>query len=445
MIKKIFAGAFIACAALGAMAAGDGDGDTMYLIKGDHVVGKYSVDDVDYVSFRLPEGVQENDIWLQIDSKSKNTVEYTVNTISPLTAYAHNIVSYYDVNYTSLDSEGESFENLTDEKKVEMLKLTLATSAYVGVGTQTFNQRDYEYDGGSSSWSRFSVVPGTHYYLCAWEVDPNDQSPKDFFTFIEFDTDAPGKSYCDIDFTLKGLNDYGVAFDVTGSDVYYVRTAWGPASAMDLYAEVYGVDFLMGTFGEVYELDFLQGFGDLQPDVENATWPLNGSGEYVLYVRAYDADGDMTEKKFEFSIQEEVEVKGPEINILSKVKGPGFVSVNFEITPSNIAEGYVRLCGENFVDDRLNMGYELYEVAMGGDAIDITNDINTTGEYTFSSQDVDEEWKALLIYAVDADGRRTTQRINFYPDTESEWSIYNPVYKAPVKTRCGARMPQLVK
>jgi len=34
--------------------------ENMYLIKGNQVVAKYNVDDVDYVSFSLPEGVTES-------------------------------------------------------------------------------------------------------------------------------------------------------------------------------------------------------------------------------------------------------------------------------------------------------------------------------------------------------------------------------------------------
>ena len=33
------------------------------------------------------------------------------------------------------------------------------------------------------------------------------------------------------------------------------------------------------------------------------------------------------------------------------------------------------------------------------------------------------------------DGKTTVLRVNFFPDTESEWSVYNPVYKAKKKVR----------
>lgn len=435
MIKQLISAALIAATALGAAA----QHDTMYLVKGDRVVGKYGVDEVDYMSFTLPQGVIDNNLWLTIDSKGKNTVTYTVNTVNPAIAYAHNIVSYYDVNYMSLSYESASFDDLDEAKRIEMLQATLQGGAYLGMDTQTFTQTDYQLDG-ANQLSRFSVVPGTKYFLCAWEVDALSQKPLDNFVFTEFTTDAPGASDCKIEFSFKRLNERGVAFNIESQGVYYIRTAWGMRTTMDMYVQTYGLDHLLGTFGEVYDPDFLKGFGEVEPDVENATWPTNGNGEYVLYVRAYDLAGNITDQRLEVAIEEEVEKKGPEINIFSKEKGPGFVNVNFEISPSNVEEAYVRLCGENFVDDRLNMGYELHEVAQGGDAEDITATINRLGEYTFSAQGIDEEWKALLITALSKEGKRTTLRINFFPDTETEWSIYKPVYKAPASAKAPRRI-----
>ncbi|MDO4320240.1 MAG: hypothetical protein Q4C34_06645 [Bacteroidales bacterium] len=203
---------------------------------------------------------------------------------------------------------------------------------------------------------------------------------------------------------------------------------------MDAFVEIYGLDYLMGMFGQSWELEYLQGSGDLGEGISNSIWPVEESGKYVMLVRAYDLNGDITDRRFEFDIEVGGDVvAGPSITIFSKTKGDGTVSVNFEIAPSNVEEAYVRLCGENFVDDRLNMGYELHELAMGGDAEDITSAINTLGEYTFSATDIDAEWKSLLIYAMDKDGHRTTLRINFYPDTMTGWSIDDPVYKTPAR------------
>lgn len=426
MVKKILAAAFAFALAATAYA----EYDTMYLVKDSRVVGKYPTEGVDYISFTKPEGVDEGNIWLSVNEKGKNSVTYTVNTLSPMVAYAHNVLSYYDVNYNALSYEGSMFDDLPDEAKINILKLSLQSSAYVAAGTNTFTQHDHEFDGTASALPYFSVVPGTRHFVVAWEIDPSTQEPKETLVYTEFTTDQAGESTCDVSFTYKRMNKHGIAFNVAGSGVYYLRTAWGLRDVMDAYVQTYGMDFLMGTFGEIYDLDFLQGTGDFADGIENATWPTDGTGDYVLFVRAYDAAGDLTEKRFDFHVEETAE-QGPDIRIFSKSKGEGFVDVNLEIAPSDVAEAYVRLCQENFVDDRLNMGYELGEIACGGDATDITSSINNTGEYTFRATGLENEWKALLVYAKDAKGHSTTLRINFFPDADTEWAIYKPVYKAP--------------
>lgn len=55
MYKNILVAALAASLSLGAFAQ-----EKMYLIKGNEVVAKYNVGDVDYVSFELPEGVEDN-------------------------------------------------------------------------------------------------------------------------------------------------------------------------------------------------------------------------------------------------------------------------------------------------------------------------------------------------------------------------------------------------
>ncbi|MDO4320239.1 MAG: hypothetical protein Q4C34_06640 [Bacteroidales bacterium] len=168
MIKSLLAAAVMVSATLGAMAESY---DTMYLIKGDHVVGKYKVDDVDYATFTLPEGVSDDNISLSVDKVGKNTVTYTVSTVNPTISYAHNIISDYQLDDMAMMYEGDFFANLDDESKLLIMQYTLMSNGYLGAGTKTYSQLDYQLDG-TNGQSRFSVVPGTHYYLCAWEVDP---------------------------------------------------------------------------------------------------------------------------------------------------------------------------------------------------------------------------------------------------------------------------------
>lgn len=394
MKKNIFITAALALASLSASA----QSETMYLVKGDRVVGKYNVEDVDYATFTLPQDVTDSNIWLNVDKTGKNTVTYTINTVNDYTAYAHNIISYYEANYVAMDMFGDMIENLDDESREYCLKLSLSTNAFVSAGTRTFTQTDYQEDG---TGMRFNVTPGTKYYLCAWEIDASSQEPLDLFVYDTLETQAPAQSQATLDVSFKRFNEEGTAFNITGSDdILYVVTTWGYKEGMELYRQAYGLDFLLGTFGQRFSLETLQGDGELRPGVENATWPVNDSGEYILYIRAYDKNGDSLDREITVKY-EGTAAEGPQIKIWDKEKSIGRVKLNFEITPSNVEEAYVRMLDENTVDDRINDGYKYYEIASGGDAIDITREINTLGEYTFEQTGVPNTWQAILIYAKD--------------------------------------------
>lgn len=432
-MNRIILSAAVAIAALSVSA----ENETMYLVKGDRVVSKYAAGAVDYITFNLPDGVNDEAIWLTVDKVGKNNVTYTVNTAGANVAYAHNLLSYYDVNYTAMDMFGDMLEDLDEESFLACLKYTLSTNAFVGIGKNTFTQNDYQQYDPSSEMYRFKVTPGTKYYLCAWEVDPSTTEPLETFAYTELTTEKPEEVDLNLNVIQTGYNDHGMILKFTGfPGILYVTTCWGMKNQMEAYEKVYGRDFLMGTFGQNWDLDFLAGTGDLEPGVENATWPVYDAGEYIMYVNAYDSEGNIQEKTFVFEYTSSTGEEVPVINVLTKEKGDGFVKVNFEITPSNVDEAYVRLCSENFVDDRLNMGYTYPEISMGGTSIDITNDINKTGEYTFTESDLEEQWYSLLIYAKLKTGGVTTLRVNFYPDNDGEWSIYKP-FHAPAKKGIG--------
>ncbi len=428
------------CASLAVALTAAAQDQTMYLVKNDRVVAKYAVDAVDYIAFELPDNVSRDNVWLTIDNVGKNTVTYTVNTSGSDIGYGHNLLSYWDVNYNSLDMLGEMYDDLDEDAKVSILQYTLSMNAFLGVGTAKYTQNDFEQYSNYSEANRFSVQPGTKYFLCVWEADPVTSEPLETFVYDTLTTEAPDEVNLGLDVTMDEVTIYGMALNFTGNDdVLYVRTAWGMKSAMESYETVYGRDFLMGTFGQNWSLEFLAGTGDLQPGVANATWPVYDSGEYVMYVDAYSKKGNVQRAKYIFEYEDASVGDAPTITVLNRDKGDGRVSVNFEIIPSNVEEAYVRLLSENTVDDRLNMGYTYPELAKGGDAIDITNEINRLGEYTYTNNEVPEEWNALLIYAQGKEGGETTLRINFYPDSDTEWSVYDPKH-APGKVPAVKRL-----
>lgn len=409
--------------------------ETLYLVKGDRVVGKYNVDDVDYATFNLPPDVNESQIWLDVNSVGKNTVTYTVNTAGDNVAYAHNIISSYDVDLFALNYYDSPFDELEEGTQALILQTYLSYSAYVGIGTHTFTQTDYVDDGtGTADYvSRFSVRPNVKYYLCAWEIDPTTEEPGETFEFTTFTTLPYGQSQLSLSAKVAGIeyvadDEAHITFDITGdSDILYVMTLYGMADVLPYYIETFGFDYTLYTFGSTYSLDELK---------DDSTWPAYESGEYVLYVCGFDANGDMVMAYPAIAdVKFDAEKSGPTISVFSKSASSGAISVNFEISPSNVEEAYVRLLPENTVDDRLNMGYTLPELAMGGDAIDITSSINTLGEYTYTNNELTEQWYSLLIYAKDKEGGSTVARINVFPDNDPVWDLNLNVAHAPKKIR----------
>lgn len=427
--KNLLTAAAIMASSLGLNAQTEENGN-MYLIKDNRVVGKYGVEAVDYVSFKLPEGVVESNLWLNVDNVGKNTVTYTVGAISEAITYAHGIISEWDAEYAALDTEGDSFVNLTDEQQLGILKALLPYSTvYLGIGTHTQTFTDWQSDG----YTHIHVTPGTKYYLCAWEVDPVTQEPFDTFVHTDFTTDAPGQSSATLDVSFKRQNEEGLAFNFAASpEILYVTTIFGEREMMEMYMEYFGEEQVFGMFGQSWTIAELQGESEIGGGIEAATWPAWDSGEYVLLVRGYDANGNMAARTV-YAEYAATQTQGPVITIGPKSKGNGSVSVNFEISPSNVEEAYVRMMSENAVDDKLNVGYELWEIATGGDASDITANINRDGEYTFRASGLDETWRTIIIYAKDNAGGRTAQRINFNVFEGSNWSIPNPVSYAPAR------------
>lgn len=410
--------------------------EIMYLIKGDQVVAKYDVDDIDYATFHLPEGVVDAPLRLSVDNVGKNNITYTVSATNQNTAYAHGIISEWDLWYGAMDNFGTTFDELDDSEKLQLLKAYLPYVAYLGIGTGSYTQTDWADDGLGN---RQNVRPGTKYYLCAWQVDPVTQMPLDFFDFTDVSTLEPGESTGTLDITFIRQNAEGLAFDFSVSNnIQYIVVSYGPKSQMESFVEFYGKDLIMGVFGQIWTIDELSGMNPEKPEIENATWPIDGGGEYVLMARAVDNYGNVKDVDV-YATAEDDEEKGPEISIFSRSKEPGKVSVNFEINPSNVEEAYVRMMDMNLCDDRLNMGYELHELATGGDAIDVTSDINRLGEYTFTSAEVPDAWQTLLIMAKDSEGKRTTLRMDFLTLEGSEWGDYNPVYKVAGKRRISVR------
>lgn len=415
MIKKLFIiMTFITGTILTAGAQEDTENQFVYLIKGNQVVGKYSVEDVDYVSFHLPEGVTENPVTLTIDDAGKNYITYTVNTLNPSTKYAHCTVAEHTVDYLLQEYCGTTLAEATPDDMKSALYYSMSFYGFEAAGTDTYTIRD-GYDDGYGTI--IEVIAGQRYIACVWELDDNYDVIGDPY-YQTVNTLPAGDSQSVLDVEYAGLDDTGSAtfnFNI-GSDIVRVRTLYGLKDMMSWYIQRFGYDYTMIVFGQSYLPEEL-GEG-------SAGWPVIDEDDYIIYALGIDSEGNWVKAECEAHIVPPArEEQGPQIKIFSKEKGDGKVSVNFEITPSNVDEAYIRLMSENDADDRLNEGYTLAEIASGGDAVDITGEINKWGEYTYTNNEVPRGWESLLIMGRNSDGTTVT-RINFHAFQEgSEWDI----------------------
>lgn len=429
-MKKIILASILAAATMPAIAQQQQD---MYLIKDDHVVAKYNVDDVDYVSFSLPEGVTDSPLWVETGNVAKNSITYSVKTTSPMTAYAHGIVTWNTLNNYALSYYDDEFNNLPEGTQVILMKAALQQVGYVGFGNYEYTMTDWQDDGTGNEYytSRFSVRGGLKYFVMAQEIDINTQEPLDTFFYTTVETPQPGKSPYTLDVKVARAADEQVELDFTGSDdnLLYCLVGIMEKNTAAVLTDLYGADYIFNTWAYPWDMANLK---------DSPVWNVFDSGEYRVMVRGVDANGDVVDAQCDFTYVSTSAGQGPEIKFYSHdCTADGSLSVNFEITPSNVTEAYVCLETENNVDDLKNDGWELWEIASRSTATDITESINTTGEYTFKKDLTDEAWYALLVYAKDKDGNKTVAKAIFgYFDGEFfAWDVTNPASAPAMKAR----------
>ena len=397
--------------------------ENMYLIKGNQVVAKYNVDDVDYVSFSLPEGVTESAFNINIDEVTKNSFTYTIKTLSPNKQYIHSFLEKTLVDITLMSYYGTNMDN-TDPEIVNNLLKNQLYNGFFAAGTDSYKV----YDGGRIGDETINITAGQTYIILVADLNTMTNDLGDDFTYATVTTQTADRSTGTLGVAYNGLNERGDAmfsFNIS-SEITKVYTMYSTKTTLESFINKYGFEFTLYAYAGIFSPESLA-------DGYEGGWPVPEEDDYIMYALGIDANGDWTEiQKTEQHIVPPVkETVGPQIKIFSKEKGPGHISVNFEIAPSNVTEAYVRLMGENDYDDSVNEGNLPYDIAKGSDAINITDDIRTKGEYTYTNDEVPERWNSLLIMAKN-DEATTLTRINFWPDTETEWSIFdNKTISAP--------------
>lgn len=414
MKKKIFTIAMM----LGAATIGISAQDHIYLIKGNKVVAKYPMGSVDYLSFKLPEGVSENSVAVSAVETGKNYLKNSVKTAEKDQYYGHGFYQaqlldvllrkYYDTNINEVD----------DAVLKQVMKSLLAYYGYMDQGSKVFTIKDGDYDGYDTD---FFIPGGQDFYVATvniTEVSEQGGTMGDEISILKMTTKDPGESQETMGLEYTGLNDEGKAtYKITpSSGIKTMYTLLAKKNQLDEYTTLYGYDYVMFSLASPITASDWSKYGN------QMAWELDDENDYVMNVLGVDSKGDWVKASDEQHIITS-NGKCPKVNIFSKEAGDGKVKVNFEITSSNVTAAHVRLMSDNDVINELNKDKTLDQIALEGDATDLKSIINTTGEYTFAKDNIDRDWYSLLISATDENGTNVT-RIIFHSHLENfNWSV----------------------
>lgn len=180
--------------------------ENMYLIKGNQVVAKYNVDDVDYVSFSLPEGVTESAFNINIDEVTKNSFTYTIKTLSPNKQYIHSFLEKTLVDITLMSYYGTNMDN-TDPEIVNNLLKNQLYNGFFAAGTDSYKV----YDGGRIGDETINITAGQTYIILVADLNTMTNDLGDDFTYATVTTQTADRSTGTLGVAYNGLNERGEA------------------------------------------------------------------------------------------------------------------------------------------------------------------------------------------------------------------------------------------
>lgn len=401
--------------------------ETVYLVKGKKVVGKYSVADVDYLTFNLPDSVQDGlSAEVQAVEAGKNYFKYKVVTKDASQHYGHYYFQSPVLDTMLRTYYGTTIDDADEQTLNYVIKLLVANYGYMDQGTQTFTITDGTDDGYGRD---FFVPAGQDFYVAAVNVTETTSTGGtlgDEVSLVKVSTLAPGESKETIGVKFLALDDEGNAtYDIEpSSGIVTLYTMFASKRSLDQNESLYGQDYVLYATADSWTAADWAQYGDQQ------SWQIDGENDYVMTVVGFDANGDRVR------VQDEQHLAPstggcPTVTVGDKSSGDGAVSVAFSVDPKAVQSAHVRLMLENDLASALNVpGATLDQVAVAGDAADITQDIASAGSYTFSATDLSRGWYTLLISATTDEGTTVT-KVNFHSHlTGFTWDITSTTFPA---------------
>lgn len=418
MIKKIFT----LLALFSAMTATTYAQETLYLMKGDKTVASYKTDEIDYVTFHRPaEAHPTTTFTITPKGEGKDYLSFRIAAQDENQSYLYSWIPKCQVEYVLQQLNDETIETADDVTLKSALRYLVGISYVVTKGSQTCTVKNGEDDAEGTP---MFVAPGQDYYIVAVDVD-EDIKLGSSLTYITMKTADPTRSSESLSVAYNGLNSEGNAlFQITpSSGIKTFYAVFGKDKALQQWAATMGQTEMLLTLGYYFTPAEWNSYSE-----EDRAWEIDGEDDYSLYVLAVDAKGDTLMAQCTQHIQGENAYDTPKIELLSKEASDGTVKACFEITPSNVTGATVRLMKEDDVSNQLNAGKTLLELATSDEATDITSEINSAGEYTFSQTDLSRGWYTLLVSGTNDKGS-TVMQASFHSHlSDATWEVNNTAF-----------------
>lgn len=394
--------------------------NNLYVMKGDKVVATYGVEAGDYVTFKRPATApQQQTIGLDAIETGKNYLKYKV-TANAEQYYAHGFWAASYVDQVLQYYYGTKIEDADDATLNAALRLLLQYNSYTDKGTLTYTITNGEDDGDGTN---FHIPAGQDFYVVAnnlTDVDEQGGTSKMGTEFLvaKMTTLTAGESTETVGVEYTGLNeDNEATYSITpSSGIVTLYTLLAKKKELDQNVSIYGFDKVFFSGAEAWTATEWAKWGAEQ------AWELDGEDDYIMTVLGIDNNGDWVKTACEQHITTATD-NCPKVKLLSKTAGDGSVSVTYEITPSNVTSAHVRLMLENDLEDAINKGETLDQLAVGGDAEDVTSTINYYGEATFTKSNLTRGWYALLISATDENGTTVTEADFHSHLSNAQWEV----------------------
>lgn len=267
---------YILLTALAAMAFAGSAQQTMYLIKGDKVVGKYNVADIDYASFTLPEGVTDITGEGQVISK-------TYISASPVYHGTNDGCGQFQIQFST--------RGITEENPpLDFLYLDMTTPLVTDLNDIQITEGTYTL-GSADEIHPFKFYPGVHVVSDGVNVPagsliyqrPDTDPENDTYTFItdgSFTVTKDGSQYTYTGM-LKLADGNVLEFKYVGPMVVINQSGeQPPAEDLPLPESKMTEDVAFDPLpGEVYVTNYKDLFAD-RPDLDYYWLMIYGGSEY---------------------------------------------------------------------------------------------------------------------------------------------------------------------